>query len=56
MRVVSENYELEITVEELSALMLSIGDKKKARIDGESVKAKFKSKKGELRISATVIN
>lgn len=45
-----------MTAEELCALMLSVSDKKKARIDSESVRAKFKSKKGELRISATVIN
>ena len=43
-------------MEELCALMFSMKDKKIARIEEESVRAKFKSKKGELRISATVIN
>ena len=54
IRVKSENYLLEVEVSELVALMFGI-DKKKAKIDSSSAKAKFRKKTRELRVTVTIL-
>ncbi len=54
LRLLSDVYELELGVEELSALVFCISDKKKARIDEASTKAKHQKKRNKLMITLMI--